>query len=831
MLASYAGPVNVTSTLQATGSNSLLSLPKLANMTADTTQYSSLVQVQALAGGDVELPKLNTISGGPVTLESDGAHSTLNVSTLTSFTENNVNQRYYSGLQVTNQATVLDSVLATMTEVNLTLDGTGTESLNQITTLTAGTVTLSGGTAVLGNLTDANASSFLVSGGASLTVPMLTSYAGPINSTATLEATGTGSLLSLPKLATLSGDTTQYSSLVQVQALAGGDVELPSLPQISGGPVQLESAGADSLLVVTELTRFSGTNAQRYSSDLQIINGGTVVDPVLSQINEVNLIGDSTGTFTISSSLGFTISGGTSTVQAGTLLDEGVLSVQSVSTLNIVGGLSVDGSGILTGEPGSTIALSGDLLGTTQNADDFNPQGTVEFDSAAGTSNPPQLLEAMSDDMGAVQSGFVNNFAYGTISLTSNTSVELVDQSHNTTSTSPEAVYADELVVDSGATLNLNGLHLYVRGDLISGTVLDGTVIVVPAGGAISLGTPTPGTLTPAGAIQNWTFYGTAGESISIQLNPGGSGSTPAVSPFLDWGQVSLLNSGGSSLASNSSASAGAFATISSFTLPSTGTYTVQVKAPGAESTSTGNYVLAVYNVTPNVRSLTVNQEYTGTVGTAYGVNEYDFTAAAGVQVQLSVINVSGGVEFDLTGTGGFTGFTNLTSSSGLITLPAAGSYVLSAHGNGVSGGSYALALNQTSVTDLTLGTPATGTLEGSGQAQLFEVSVPSTESLVISLEDSTSSDVNQVYASLGTPPTSTNYQYSFTNGVTADPQLDVAAASPGDWYILVYSVSVPSASGFTLSGHRDADQPECRRADSGPNRKQHEPEPDRLRV
>ena len=77
-----------------------------------------------------------------------------------------------------------------MTEVNLTLDGTGTESLNQITTLTAGTVTLSGGTAVLGGLTDADASSFLVSGGASLTVSVLASYAGPIN--AHLDASGHG---------------------------------------------------------------------------------------------------------------------------------------------------------------------------------------------------------------------------------------------------------------------------------------------------------------------------------------------------------------------------------------------------------------------------------------------------------------------------------------------------------------------------------------------------------------------------------------------------------------------------------------------------------------
>ena len=43
----------------------------------------------------------------------------------------------------------------------------------------------------------------------------------------------------------------------------------------------------------------------------------------------------------------------------------------------------------------------------------------------------------MSADLGAVQAGFVNNFAYGTISLTSDTSVELVNQSQNTTQYEP----------------------------------------------------------------------------------------------------------------------------------------------------------------------------------------------------------------------------------------------------------------------------------------------------------------------------------------------------------------------------------------------------------
>ena len=92
------------------------------------------------------------------------------------------------------------------------------------------------------------------------------------------------------------------------------------------------------------------------------------------------------------------------------------------------------------------------MLATTQNADAFNPQGTLELDSGAGTSQPPQQLEAMSADMGAVQTGFVHNFAFGTLVLTANTSVELVDESHNTSSTSPEAVYANQLVVASGAT-------------------------------------------------------------------------------------------------------------------------------------------------------------------------------------------------------------------------------------------------------------------------------------------------------------------------------------------------------------------------------------------
>ena len=131
--------------LQATGTGSRLSLPALTKVTEDTSAYDSLTQVQAVSGGDVELPKLTTISGGPVQLESDGSGSTLNINVLTSI-EGNAGQQYYSGLQATNDGTVSDAALVTINKANLTLDGTGTLSINQIETFTVGTLSLSAGT-------------------------------------------------------------------------------------------------------------------------------------------------------------------------------------------------------------------------------------------------------------------------------------------------------------------------------------------------------------------------------------------------------------------------------------------------------------------------------------------------------------------------------------------------------------------------------------------------------------------------------------------------------------------------------------------------------------
>ncbi len=148
------------------------------------------------------------------------------------------------------------------------------------------------------------------------------------------------------------------------------------------------------------------------------------------------------------------------------------------ATVTIQGALTINGQGGLSVSSVSTLNVSGNLLGNTTNAAAFNPIGTVVLDSGKGTGNPPQQLEAMSQDLGNVAAGFNQNFAYGTLQLTANTYVELVDLADNAPGNTPEALYVNDLIVPAGATLNLDGLHLYVHSEQINGTVVAGGAVI-----------------------------------------------------------------------------------------------------------------------------------------------------------------------------------------------------------------------------------------------------------------------------------------------------------------------------------------------------------------
>ena len=350
---------------------------------------------------------------------------------------------------MTNHGTVSDAALATINKANLTLDGTGTLSINQITDVHG---------------RDVQPERRAPRPTRGLPMPTAPAWKPPgappcaFRRWRATRAASTTRRLSRPREAAAHccfrswrrsrRTRPNYSSRVQIEALAGGEVELPLVTQITGGPVQLESDGAGSQLIVLGLDDLSGP----YRPAVQLRRSRRPT-AALSTIRtwprsiRSTSIGDATGTFTISASLGLSITGGTSTVPVGTLLDQGNLGVQSTGTLNIEGGLSVNSSGILTTAPGSTIEISGNLLGNTQNADAYSGRGRRSFDSGTGTANPPQLLEAMSADLGARPGGFRQQFRLrddqpdGQHVGRAGRPVGEHDQRE------PEAVYANELIV------------------------------------------------------------------------------------------------------------------------------------------------------------------------------------------------------------------------------------------------------------------------------------------------------------------------------------------------------------------------------------------------
>lgn len=167
-----------------------------------------------------------------------------------------------------------------------------------------------------------------------------------------------------------------------------------------------------------------------------------------------------------------TFGGGTMSLDGLALTNNGTISAGAGATVDCEGNLKLNGSAVMTSQPGGTLIMGGNLFGAITSPEQFTPLGT--FSVPAG----PHLLEAMSLDLGAVPAGLVDNFAYGTVALNSGAQLTLVNLSEN--SGSNDCVYVDSLSVPFGALLNLNGLKLYARLAAISGTVTNGIVLQLP---------------------------------------------------------------------------------------------------------------------------------------------------------------------------------------------------------------------------------------------------------------------------------------------------------------------------------------------------------------
>ena len=328
---SFSTSTGINNTLEATGAGSALTLANLTSLTVPSP-FNSLIAFEALAGGTVTLTSLTTINTGTVQLESDGAGSTLNVPNLATFTENGGFQ--FSMLQFSNAGVINESSLTGLASVNLNVGGTEKLTLANITCFISDNVT--------------------VSGGATLSLPGLTSFSPNSGVNTILQATGTGSILTLANLTTVTVPTT-FESLIAFEALAGGTVTLPALTSIDTGSVQLQSDGAGSTLNVANLAAFTDQGGFT-SSTLQATHGGTIEDSKQISLSTVNVTIDANstaptnqivsyinGTLTVTGlTLSFdelaNISGSEVTVGSGGSLTLGALSNLASTTLTIQNG-------------------------------------------------------------------------------------------------------------------------------------------------------------------------------------------------------------------------------------------------------------------------------------------------------------------------------------------------------------------------------------------------------------------------------------------------------------------------------------------------------------
>ena len=187
-----------------------------------------------------------------------------------------------------------------------------------------------------------------------------------------------------------------------------------------------------------------------------------MTDPNLTKFANVTITTDPTGTFTVPAGRRrFTFPSGTTTINTGTVLDQGDGKRPGQATLDVEGGLTINGQGGLRhprARPSMSAATS---WATPPTPPGFDVRGDRVFDGN-GTGSSPQLLEAMSEDSetcGRLQPELRLRNARATHQHLRRTR----DESANSPGNTPNAVYVNTLIVPSGATLNLNGLHLYAQ--------------------------------------------------------------------------------------------------------------------------------------------------------------------------------------------------------------------------------------------------------------------------------------------------------------------------------------------------------------------------------
>jgi hypothetical protein len=408
-------------------------------------------------------------------------------------------------------------------------------------------LTVSGATVV-------DSSNLIATNGATISLPGASGYSG----VGTFEASGTGSVLSLPNLASLSAGSNANTGRLQsviLEALAGGTVSLPAVTQISGGPVGMEADGANSLLNLSSLAAYSFNPADNVfgstqgPSSIQASNGGTIdlttgsldlADTVVTLTSTGSL---QVGTLIVDAGSILTGSGQLpgNLVDAGLVEPTGQITVMGTYTQTAAGTLDFVLSGLQAGTSfgqltvNGSATLGGDLSASLANG--FTPaagnsfavlsfgSSSDYFTSYSGLSMPgnQELDPSLTSTSLTLTTNNVVNLSLTTSAQELNTgeasqpfTLELQDQNGN-----PTTVGAGGLIIILSTTSPggsfLNG----------SGQALPIAAITVPAGASsvsfeyldADTGSPTITALAPSGSSQSQQ------EAVNVPLANSGTAS------------------------------------------------------------------------------------------------------------------------------------------------------------------------------------------------------------------------------------------------------------------------------------------------------------------
>ncbi len=593
---------NDNTTFEATGAHSTLDLSALTTLGSMSTSW----RAEALDGGTVNLSKLTTINepNADVQFTADGSGSQLNLSALTSFTGDAANSTF----AVTNSATVLASGLTTLSGLQITLDGSGAIATSQWSSLTGGGLTITGGSYSLAGLNDVSGSSLYVQKGGTLALPNLTNYTETDNTT--FEATGANSTLDLSALTTLGSMSTSW----RAEALDGGTVNLSKLTTINepNADVQFTADGSGSQLNLSALTSFTGDAA---NSTFAVTNSATVLASGLTTLSGLQITLDGSGA--IATSQWSSLTGGGLTITGGSY---------SLAGLNDVSGSS------LYVQKGGTLALP--------NLTNYTETDNTTFEATGANSTLD--LSALTT-LGSMSTSWrAEALDGGTVNL-----------SKLTTINEPNADV--QFTADgSGSQLNLSALTSFT-GDAANSTFAVTNSATVLASGLTTL-SGLQITLDGSGAIATSQWSSLTGGGLTI------TGGSYTLAGLTDWAGSSLQVSGGAALSLPVLAEGG---------IPLTSGTSVTIRGVLVSIPATGTSG-ATINF-PQSPGLTLTVQNSGTLsGTTFDVGQGMSVVLAGGTYSGGVtFNVAQGASVDLTGG-------QTTTYGGTLTGSGAGTVQLS---------------------------------------------------------------------------------------------------------------------------------------------------------